>query len=139
MSKDISLKIGDVITPDFCSASKVIGIDRYTMKGFDGQTQGWDSYTLTSGSEKPYDRWWLVNVVGRGAHVFTGINVIPDKGLQFVKHLSGLVALNSAGNADLSSDKGALATYEDSDGILYAEEVFDGANRLIFTGRPFAI
>lgn len=136
MSKNISLKIGDVLNPAFCTASTVIGIDHYTMKAFDGQTRQWDSYTLTSDGAKPYDRWWLVNIVGRGAHAYTASDAIPN-GLQFLNDVSGLVALNSDGNADLSSEKGALATYQDKDGTLYAEEVFDGANRLIFVGRPF--
>ncbi len=38
----------------------------------------------------------------------------------------------SEGNADLSADVGALATYSDESGLLYAEEVFDGAERRVF-------
>lgn len=136
MAKNVNFTVGDVITPAFCAASKVVGIDHYTMKAFDGQQRSWDSYTLTSDDTGLYARWWIVNVVGRGAYAYTTVPAIPE-GLSFCNDLSGLVALNSEGNADLSSEKGALATYEDKDGTLYAEEVFDGAPRLLFVGKPF--
>lgn len=136
MPKNVTFRLGDTLTPSFCGASTVIGIDRYTMKAFDGQVREWDSYTLTSAEKGIYARWWMVNVAGRGAHAYTGIDTIPD-GLAFQKDLSGLVALNSEGNADLSTEKGALATYAAADGTLYAEEVFDGAARLLFVGKPF--
>ena len=140
MTVKAAFKLGDVIKPAFCGDSTVIGIDHYTMKGFNGQSQAWDSYTLTSTSPKPYDRWWVVNVAGRGAYAYTAVAAIPDEGVRFLSHLSGLVALSSEGNADLSSEKGALATYEAADGeTLYAEEVFDGAPRLQFVGRPFTL
>jgi hypothetical protein len=136
MAKNVNFTLGDVITPAFCAASTVVGIDHYTMKSFDGKPRSWDSYTLTSDDTGLFARWWIVNVDERGAYAYTTVPAIPE-GLEFRKDLSGLVALNSEGNADLSSEKGALATYADTDGTLYAEEVFDGANRLLFVGKPF--
>lgn len=133
---DVELSIGEIVSPDFCAPSTVIGVDRYTMQSFDGQVVQWNSYTLTSNSAQPFSRWWLVSTPGRGAHVFTTTPDVPEAA-EFRKELSGLVALNSEGDADLSTDIGALATYGDGLGALYAEEVFDGAERLVFVGRPF--
>ncbi|MGI8647248.1 MAG: hypothetical protein DLM55_09470 [Acidimicrobiales bacterium] len=133
---DVELSIGEIISPDFCAPSLVIGVDRYTMQSFDGQVVQWNSYTLTSDSAQPFSRWWLVNTPGRGAHVFTATPNVPEAA-EFRKELSGLVALNSEGNADLSTDIGALATYIDGFDVLYAEEVFGGTERLVFVGRPF--
>lgn len=136
MKKDFHANVGAQIDYDFCPPSEVVGIDRYMMKAFNGEVQTWDSYTLTSGQKGAFSRWWIVNVVGRGAHYYVAAAEIPD-GLPLAKELSGLVTLNSEGNADLSSGKGALATYADAAGTLYAEEVFDDADRLLFVGTPF--
>jgi hypothetical protein len=137
MTKNVAFSVGEVIKPAFCAASTVVGIDHYTMKAFDGQFRAWDSYTLTSGDTGLYARWWIVNVAGRGAYAYTAAPSIPDD-VTFLNQLSGLVTLNSEGNADLSSETGALATYEAADGTtLYAEEVFTGAPRLLFVGVPF--
>lgn len=137
MTKNVNLTLGQVIKPAFCAASTVVGIDHYTMKAFDGQSRAWDSYTLTSEDKGLYARWWIVNVAGRGAYAYTNAASIPDD-VMFLNELSGLVTLNSEGNADLSSETGALATYAAADGeTLYAEEVFTGAPRLLFVGKPF--
>ncbi|MFJ5828301.1 hypothetical protein [Streptomyces sp. NPDC093089] len=134
---ELQLSIGDTVRPDFCLPSTAVGVDRYLMRSFDGREVRWDSYTLASDSPAPYDRWWLVNTPGRGAHVFTAADEVPaDAG--FRKELSGLVALNSEGDAALSGDVGALAMYADASDVLYAEEVFGDADRLVFVGRPFA-
>lgn len=128
--------LGTKVHYDFCPPSEIVGIDHYTMKAFNGAVQKWDSYTLTSDADGAFSRWWIVNVVGRGAHSYVAATDIPEN-LPLAKELSGLVALDSEGNADLSSGKGALATYAGPDGTLYAEEVFDGADRLLFIGKPF--
>ena len=45
--------------------------------------------------------------------------------------------IRSEGNADLSSETGALAVYEEA-GFLYAEEVFSDAERIMFKGKPYS-
>lgn len=136
MAQDITLNLGDRVSYDFCPKSEVVGIDRYTMKAFDGRQRSWDSYTLTSEADGPFSRWWIVNVPDCGAHYYVAAEKVPSDAV-FEPALGGLVSLNSEGNADLSSEKGALATYRGPDGTLYAEEVFDGADRLIFEGHSF--
>lgn len=133
---DVQLAIGEVISPDFCAPSTVIGIDHYVMQSFGGQQVQWDSYTLTSDSPPPFQRWWLVNTPGHGPQAVTETTDVPEKA-KFRKELSGLVTLNSEGNADLSADIGALAMYSDESGLLYAEEVFDSAERLVFASKPY--
>ena len=133
---DVRLSVGEVISPGFCAPSTVIGIDHYVMQAFGGQQVQWDSYTLTSDSLSPFQRWWLVNTAGHGPQVFTRVSDVPQ-GAEFRRELSGLVTLNSEGNADLSTEVGALAMYLDKSGLLYAEEVFDGAERLVFMSKPY--
>jgi hypothetical protein len=133
---DAQLSVGDIITPDFCARSTVIGIDHYVMQSFDGQQVRWDSHTLTSDSPAPFNRWWLVNTPGHGPQVVTAAPDVPG-GAEFRKELSGLVTLNSEGNADLSAEVGALAMYADESGLLYAEEVFDGAERMVYVNKPY--
>jgi hypothetical protein len=133
---DVQLSVGEVISPDFCAPSTVIGIDHYVMQAFGGQQVQWDSYTLTSDSPPLFQRWWLVNTPGHGPQVVTRASDVPE-GAEFRRELSGLVTLNSEGNADLSAEVGALAMYLDKSGLLYAEEVFDGAERLIFVSKPY--
>jgi hypothetical protein len=133
---DVQLSISEVISPDFCAPSTVIGIDHYVMQSFGGQQVQWDSYTLTSDSPPPFQRWWLVNTPGHGPQVVTETTDVPE-GAKFRKELSGLVTLTSEGNADLSADIGALVMYSNESGLLYAEEVFDGAERLVFASKPY--
>lgn len=132
----MQLAIGEVISPSFCAPSTVIGIDHYVMQAFDGRQVQWDSYTLTSNSPAPFQRWWLVNNPGQGPRTVIRATHVPGEA-QFRKELSGLVALNSEGNADLSADTGALAVYADESGVLYSEEVFAGAERLVFVSQPY--
>ncbi|HEX3732522.1 MAG TPA: hypothetical protein VHU91_06340 [Mycobacteriales bacterium] len=133
---DMRLSVGETISPDFCASSTVIGIDHYTMQSFDDKRVEWDSYTLTSDSPEPYQRWWLVNTPGYGASIVTAAAAVPRTAV-FRNDMSGLVTLNSEGNADLSAEVGALAMYLDQSGAYYAEEVFQGAERLVFVGRPY--
>lgn len=133
---NVSFAIDDILKPAFCAASRVVGIDYYTMDGFDGNRISWDSFTLTSDEEGPFARWWIVNVYGRGAYYYTGIDKVPEN-VRFIKELSGLSRLDSQGDADLSSGVSALAVYEDGSGDLYAEEVFDDGSRIVFHGRPY--
>lgn len=139
MSKNTVFQIGDTVSYEFCPVSRVVGVDRYTLKAFDGQTRQWESYTLVSDAKEAglYARWWIVNVPGHGAHAYVGADAVPP-GCVFDPVLSGLVALDSEGNADLSSEKGALAVYSASKGGFYAEEVFDEAERLVFYGTPLS-
>ncbi|MGH7867473.1 MAG: hypothetical protein ACREP9_07525 [Candidatus Dormibacteraceae bacterium] len=133
---DVQLFVGETISPGFCASSTVIGIDHYTMQPFDGKRVQWDSYTLTSDSPEPYQRWWLVNTPNYGASVVTAATAVPETAV-FRSDMSGLVMLNSEGNADLSAEVGALAMYLDESGAYYAKEVFHGAERLIFVCRPY--
>ncbi len=133
---DVSLNVGDTVNYDFCPESKVVGVDRYTMRAFDGQTRHWDSYTLTSEDNGQFSRWWIVNVPDLGAHYYVAVEDKPE-GCSFNNRLSGFVNLNSEGNSDLSSEFGALATYEYGK-VLYAEEVFNGADRIVFAGYKMA-
>ena len=133
---DVALSIGETFSPCFCSPCTVVGIDHYSMRSFNGQRVTWDSYTLTSASPAPFDRWWLVNTPGTGAQIFTATNGIPAAA-RFRPDLSGLVMIRSEGNADLSSETGALAVYEEA-GFLYAEEVFSDAERIMFKGKPYS-
>ncbi len=136
MPEDIHLEIGQTVEYDFCPPSKVVGVDHYTLSAFDGQRRHWDSYTLVSeDKEGPYSRWWIVNVPDMGAHFYVAAERVPE-GAAFSNRLSGYVRLNSEGNADLSGDRGALAVYQAADGMLYAEEVFEGAPRLVFMAGP---
>lgn len=132
---NVRFHVGDRVRPRFCGPSEVVGVDSYTMRNFLGEQLRWESYTLASASNvAPYDRWWLVNTPGLGAHVFTAVHAVPVPAV-FVRELSGLVALASKGDARLSSDIGALATYRDDAGELFAEELFAGSERLVFHGR----
>lgn len=135
--QSVSFQIGDTIKPAFCPASQVVGIDYYSMDGFNGQRITWDSYTLTSDESGVFARWWIVNVHGRGAYYYIPVDEMPE-GVTFIRELSGLVGLDSRGDAALSSDKGALAVYGNDKGELFAEEVFDGADRIVFYGRPYS-
>lgn len=134
MNEDVVLDIGDEFHHPSCPNSEVVGIDRYTMKTFAGQRLEWISYTLTSDEAGPFSRWWLVNVPELGAYAYLETETIPDE-VAFLKKLSGFVCLNSEGDAELSGDYGALAVYKGDPGLLYAEEVFDGAERLLFRAK----
>jgi hypothetical protein len=139
--RTVDLDIGDVLETEFCEVSRVIGIDSYTLASFSGPTEAWLSYTLVSRAPTPYDRWWIVNTPGHGAYAYTAFpRSLPD-GARFDAAISGLVELRSSGNADLSSERGALAMFTDAADpmILYAQEVFDDAPRLQFIGKPFDI
>jgi len=72
-----------------------------------------------------------------GAHFYIAEETVPEDAV-FMPPLGGLVYLASEGNADLSSEKGALAVYRTPEGVFYAEEVFDGAERIVFVGRPIS-
>ena len=133
---DAHYTINDTVTYDFCPASIVVGIDSYMMKGFDGVDRGWTSYTLTSQEAGPFARWWIVNVPGFGPHYYVAAESVPPHAV-FEPSLSGLVMLDSSGDAALSSSRGALATFRADDGSFHAMEVFDGAERLLFVGKPF--
>lgn len=134
---EVQFMVGDTVSPCWCLPSTVVGVDRYVMRSFDGEVLRWDSYTLVSESGPPYDRWWIANTPRRGAHVFTATAEVPLTA-RYSKELSGLVGLASEGDSELSGEVGALAMYTCDSGVLYAEEVFADAARLVFVGVPFA-
>jgi hypothetical protein len=113
-----------------------VGIDRYTLKAFDGTEKRWDSYTLVSSEAGLFSRWWIVNVPLHGPHFFVAGEGIPANAA-FDAAQSGLVGLDSEGDAVLSAPKGALAVHRTPDGVFHSLEVFDGADRLVFVGRAF--
>lgn len=133
---EVTFSIGATVSAPFCPASRVVGVDSYVLKAFDGSIRRWDSYTLVSDTAGAFARWWIANVPLHGAHYFIGGDVVPSDAV-FDPAQSGLVALASEGDAALSSACGALVVYRTDDGTFYSQEVFDGAERLVFIGRPF--
>lgn len=135
VSKLVKYVLGENVSYSFCPPSKVVGIDSYILKAFDGKIRRWTSYTLTSVRKGSFARWWVVNVPLHGPHFFVAGKTIP-KGAVFDAAQSGLVGLDSKGDAALSAAKGALAVYRTKDGTFYSQEIFDGADRLVFVGKP---
>jgi hypothetical protein len=136
-NKDARYKIGAAVKYPFCPPSEVVGIDNYTLSAFDGKTRHWASYTLTSEKKGPFSRWWIVNVPKLGPYFLVAAKRVPKDAI-FDPALSGLVELKSEGDAALSSPKGTLAVYRAKKGnMLYSQEVFDGAPRLVFAYKPF--
>ncbi|MFE4665012.1 hypothetical protein ACFRI7_20665 [Streptomyces sp. NPDC056716] len=133
---DVRFDVGETLAPGFCHLSTVVGIDHYVMRCFDGRVLEWDSYTLVSDSPPPFDRWWIANTPGLGSYLFTATADVPAAA-RYRKELSGLVLLDSEGDASLSGAYGALATYSDGPDVLFAEEVSNDTGRLVFVGRPF--
>jgi hypothetical protein len=136
MVREVTYQIGEKVLAGFCLPSQVVGIDRYTLKAFDGQIRSWFSYTLISSEPGLFARWWIVNVPLHGVYYFVAGADIPHDAV-FDPVQSGLVRLESEGDAALSAPKGALAVYRTADGTFYSQEVFDGAERLLFTGKVF--
>lgn len=129
----------------------VAGVDRYHERTAAGRENTWISYTLTSDAPKPWDRFYLVDgqadketgevYVRRSIYLIDESKDLPV-GYQLDRDLSGRVLLTSEGDAALSSGaeaslqnsvaNGALFTYRNQQGDIWAEEVFDGSERLAF-------
>lgn len=121
--------------------SEVVGIDHYRMDNFEGQHLEWTSYTLVSKNlpdDHPHKRWWAVEMPGLGPHFYfaaNGSGIQPLSKEPIETRLSGCVNVNSEGDSSLSSQFGALATYK-SDGILVAQEIFEGKKPIVMIGFP---
>ena len=137
MSHDPAWELGTSVAADCYPPSRVVGIDRYVLTAFDGRTLSWTSYTLVSDQPGAFARWWIADVPGHGVHYFIAAEGVPQ-GAVFDPTQSGLVRLASEGDAALSAATGALAVYHMPDGTFYCEEVFDGAERLVFIGHALS-
>lgn len=132
---DLNYKVDDIINSLSQPISKVIGIDKYSITTFSSKKLKYLSYTLVSIDDPDY-RWWLVNLPIYGLYTYTKHNKV-DQGLSVLEDLSGYVELESIGNADFSTDSGALITYTDSNNSFYAKEIFNDSSLLIFKGVNF--
>jgi len=126
--------IGEKIALENYPCSEVIGVDRYSLRALDGATRHWASYTLKSDAAHPFDRWWIVDLPERGLHAFYSSDSYAPT-LPVVRELSGLVALASDGDADLSDELGALFMHEKQDGTFVTREIFPRSQTLSFEGR----
>lgn len=149
-------KLGDEVRiPDLTANFKAIvaGIDRYHERTAAGRENTWVSYTVVSDAPEGnvWHRFYLVDGqkdkhTGE-AHAQRSFYILDDskelpEGFALDRNLSGRVFLTSEGDAALSSGKeasvensvanGALFTYKNAEGAVWAEEVFDGSNRLAF-------
>ena len=152
-----NIELGQVIhVPDLggdfsvSSQAKVIGIDRYTERAASGGENTWVSYTMAGRNgdgefDKDALRFWAVDgqaavqggeaFVPRSFYVPSADSELPEN---FVldRNLSGYVELRTEGDSDLSGgadlDIGALFTYRNADGQIWAEETFKGADRITF-------
>ena len=130
---------------DFSSYSKadVVGIDRYTERTASGEINTWVSYTVETPDKKL--RFWAVDgqapketgeaYLPRSFYIAAQQNDLPE-GFTLDRNLSGYVELRTEGDSELSGgndvDRGALFTYRDKNGAVWAEETFDGADRIAF-------
>lgn len=126
--------VGQTVAVMNYPSSKVIGIDRYSLRALDGKTRYWVSFTLKSNADHPFDRWWIVDLPERGLHAFYRSSTYTPT-LPVVSELSGLVALASDGDADLSDELGALFMHEKEDGTFVTREIFPKSETLSFEGR----
>lgn len=124
------------------SKAKVVGIDRYTERTAAGGNNSWVSYTLETEHSQ---RFWAVDgqcntktgeaFVPRSFYVPSNQNT-PPKGFKLDRDLSGYVELQTEGDSELSGgqelDIGALFTYRNRKGEIWAEETFKGADRITF-------
>lgn len=122
----------------FVQSATVVGVDAYRFTGCDGRKRKWQSYTLTSERPAPYDRFWIANVPGQGAFLFTAAGKTPllPPDAEFKPELSGLAQLKSTGDAALSSAFSSLAVWQTSRGIIHSTEVFSEGKPLHFVGTP---
>lgn len=136
MPKNVDFKLDQIVSTNFCPPSRVVGIDNYTLKPFEGAERRWQSYTLISDHKAEFARWWMVNVPDHGAHYFVLGSGIPPEHALFDKTQSGLCVLETEG-VSLSTDKSALIVYRTPESTFHSKEVFDNGEVLSFLGRPF--
>jgi hypothetical protein len=117
----------------------VVGIDNYTFTACDGRKHAWKSYTLTAEAPAPLDRFWIANVPGQGAFIFTnaGERKLLPPDAEFKPALSGLAKLKSTGDAALSSAFSALSCWQTPRNIIHSTEVFSEGPPLHFVGTPY--
>ncbi len=145
-----NLKLGDEVRiPDPSAKFKAVvtGIDRYTEKTAAGGVNTWVSYTLDSDAPEgnPWKHFWAVDgqapkqqgeaYLRRSFYIASQKGDQPPEGFVLDRNLSGYVELRSEGNAELSGGaeaQGALFTYRNKAGEVWAEENFVGADRLTF-------
>ncbi len=123
-------------TPQGALNATVIGLDRYSFINSHGETHHWESYTLAAASPAPYDRFWVANVPGHGAYVFTRAQTPRPATARYNETLSGLCRLESHGDAALSSAFSALNCWQEEDGTIHSLEIFSAGAPIAFRGAP---
>ncbi|CUX71477.1 conserved hypothetical protein [Agrobacterium sp. NCPPB 925] len=128
--------IGDHFEAEFAPESVFVGLDSYRLENVLGHSLSWVSYTLTSNSPPPNDRWWLVYLPDGNRYAFTHSKSNP---LEFSPHfsLTGLVKLVSEGDATLSGSVGSLHMFRDENDHFHCVELFKDTTRLLtMYGKP---
>ncbi len=144
-----NFKLGDDVRIPNASvsfAAYVTGIDRYTERTAAGGINHWTSYTIDSDAPEgnPWKHFWAVDgqmneegipYLRRAFYIVAQDANKPPAGFELDRNLSGYIELRSEGNAELSGGpeaQGALFTYRNQEGKIWAEENFAGAGRLTF-------
>jgi len=130
----MNFTLDESITIDGYPSGTIVGIDRYRLKSLSGSAFQWTSFTLTSATPAPFDRWWLVDLPVLGPHAFYR-NSFYDASLPLIPELSGLVELDSSGDAMLSDFSGALFTHSKCIGTLSTYEIFPNCDAICFEGK----
>lgn len=114
--------IGDGYEFSFAPRSRVVGTDQYTLHSYTGRRKAWTSYTLESGEEGVFKRWWLSDEES-GLYCWTASDA-PPRG-ELVLAESGLCRLLAAGDSTIQTPYSAVLFYRDGD-IFSCAEVFEG-------------
>ncbi len=137
MSNAQDYKLDDLISVTFGGkkiTGKLVGIDTYSLEGFDGKKFGWPSYTLISERKDVFKRYWFVRW-GKAQWILwlkSNRTAIPSCA-ELIVSKSGIAKIEFEGDAGVSTPFAALVQYKVGDGYFSAER-FAGSDVMFFSG-----
>jgi hypothetical protein len=138
MSNAQDFKLNDLVSVTVSGkkiTGKLVGIDTYSLEGFDGKKFGWPSYTLVSERKDVFKRYWVVRW-GKARWILwlkSNRLAVPPRA-ELIASKSGIAKIEFEGDAGVSTPFAALVQYKVGDGYFSAER-FAGSDVMFFSGH----